>query len=234
MQEAGMLSSEDIAAQQELLATYRRNIRVLLVQAAQHGGEMSAPLPIANNLSEARENIERIKNVLRASSCNVEDHPDDAPPQRRDLDQAIVKQAAHVSEDDRSQVLRRAKHATAILQGAQILWVDDTPSNNIYERRLLRSLGVFVDLARSTAEAVEMLQDAKYDAVISDMAQDGNPEAGIQLLSEMRKRNLYRWTIFYIGHVDMERGTPPYAFGIVDRPDHLLHYLIDVLERERL
>jgi len=152
---------------------------------------------------------------------------------REELDRAIEKQAAQVSENDRSQVLRRAQRVIPVLQGAQILWVDDNPDNNIYERRILRSLGVFVDLARSTGEALSMLQQTTYDAVISDMARGGVPDEGLKFLTEMRKRGLYRWTIFYVGRVDWERGTPPYAFGITNRPDHLLHYVLDVLERER-
>jgi hypothetical protein len=30
------------------------------------------------------------------------------------------------------------------------------------------------------------------------------------------------------------RGTPPGAFGITNRPDELIHLVLDVLERERV
>src|SRR5262249_19090110 len=140
-----MLSEEDAVQQQDRLRIYRMNLSHLLMQAAQFGGETAAPLPIMNNIRDAREHILQIKMVLRTSGITIEDHPDDTPPIRRDLDEAVGKQAAKVSENDRSQVLRRAQYAAQVLQGAQLLWVDDIPDNNIYERRIFRSLGIFVD-----------------------------------------------------------------------------------------
>jgi CheY-like chemotaxis protein len=229
-----MLSEEDVAQQQDRLRIYRMNLSHLLMQAAQFGGETAAPLPIINNIRDAREHILQIKTVLRTSGTTVEDHPDDTPPIRRDLDEAVGKQAAKVSENDRSQVLRRAQYAAQVLQGAQILWVDDNPDNNIYERRIFRSLGIFVDLARSTEEAISMLQLTKYDVIISDLARGEIREAGLQFLDEISKRKLYRWTILYTGPRAAARGLPPKAFAITARPDHLLHYVIDAIERERI
>lgn len=152
---------------------------------------------------------------------------------REQLDQAVAKQAVQVSENDRSQVLRRARMVARVLQGAQVLWVDDNPDYNLYERRVLRSFGVFVDLARSTSEALAMVEQTSYDAVISDVERDGIGDEGIRFLAEMVKRRIYRWAILYAGSFDRSRGIPPYAFGMTDRPDHLLHYVMDILERER-
>lgn len=229
-----MLSEEDVAHQQGRLGIYRMNLAHLLLQAAQFGGETAAPLPTVNTIREAREHILQIKTVLRASGIEVEEHPDDAPPIRRDLDQAVGKQEAKVSENDRSQVLRRAQYAASFLQGSQLLWVDDNPSNNIYERRIFRSLGIFVDLAHSTEEAIGMLQLTKYDVIISDLVRGDIKDAGLQFLDEISKRNLYRWTILYTGLYAAARGLPPKAFAITARPDHLLHYVIDAIERERI
>lgn len=152
---------------------------------------------------------------------------------REELDKAVGKQAAEVSESDRSQVLRRAQRVVPVLHGARILWVDDIPENNTYERRILLSLGIFVDLVTTSTEALSKLSQKNYDAVISDMDRDGVPDEGLRFLAKMRKRNLYRPTIFYIGRFDPDRGIPPHAFGMTDRPDHLLHLVLDVLERER-
>jgi hypothetical protein len=46
-------------------------------QAAQYGGEAFAPTHVANGLYEARENIQRIKQVLRNWGITIADHPDD-------------------------------------------------------------------------------------------------------------------------------------------------------------
>lgn len=152
---------------------------------------------------------------------------------RQDLDKAVAKQEADVSESDRVQALARAQRATSILQGARVLWVDDNPDNNIYERAVLRSLGMSVDVATTSSEALSMLSQRGYDTVISDMNRDGVADEGLKFLTEMRERGLNRRTIFYIGRVDRDRGAPPYAFGMTDRPDELLHLVLDVLERER-
>lgn len=53
----------------------------------------------------------------------------------------------------------------------KILWVDDNPGNNAYESAQLQSLGVSVETALSTEEALGLLtkREVSYDAVISDM-----------------------------------------------------------------
>jgi CheY-like chemotaxis protein len=152
---------------------------------------------------------------------------------REELDRAVEQRTAQVSQGDRSLVLRRAQAVADALQDGQILWVDDEPENNAYERRILRSFGVLIDPARSTDEALAMLRGGQYHAVISDMTRGGAPHAGLQLLEHMREEGLYRWFIIYAGHFDPAKGIPPYVFGMTDRPDHLLHYVMDVLERER-
>jgi DNA-binding NtrC family response regulator len=121
-----------------------------------------------------------------------------------------------------------------ILQGAQILWVDDTPGNNIYERMVLKSMGIIVDIAITTNEALLMLSMSNYDAAISDMERYGNNNAGLQLLHKIEGQDLDTQVIFYTGRVDRDRGTPTRAFGITSYPDDLIHYVLDVLERGRL
>jgi CheY-like chemotaxis protein len=152
---------------------------------------------------------------------------------QEELNQAIDKQDAEVSMDDRSQVLRRAQRVAPVLRGARILWVDDNPDFNTYERSMLQSLGILVDIALSTDKALEMLRRTEYHAVISDMKREGVADEGLQFVEKMRQQGLYRWTILYIGSLNRLKGTPPYVFGITNRPDHLLHYVMDVLERER-
>lgn len=72
----------------------------------------------------------------------------------------------------------------------RLLWVDDRPSNNRYERSALESMGVIVDLSTSTEDAQRKLQRrAAYDLVISDMARPEDPHAGYVLLGWMQKRD---------------------------------------------
>jgi hypothetical protein len=72
-----MPSQEEIEQQHQLLATHRRTLAHLLKQAAQYGGEIFAPPHTANGISEARENIRHVKEILRNWGVAVIDHPDE-------------------------------------------------------------------------------------------------------------------------------------------------------------
>jgi len=71
-----MPTEEEIADQRELLATYRRTLSRYLRQLAQHGAA-NAPPSLFEGIHEAREQIQRIKVVLRRWNVAVDDHPND-------------------------------------------------------------------------------------------------------------------------------------------------------------
>jgi hypothetical protein len=148
------------------------------------------------------------------------------------LDGAIKKTEATVSRSDRRGVLKRAELAQAFLQGGQVLWVDDNPQNNSDETELFRSLGMRVKAVTNSAVALQELRDGEFNVVISDFAREGDPEAGPALAKAMWDQKIYSRTIIYTGSSPWGRPTPPYLFGITNRPDHLIHYVIDVMERE--
>lgn len=68
-----------------------------------------------------------------------------------------------------------------------ILWVDDRPENNTYERQAFETLGLRVTLALSTDEAFERLAQGQYAAIISDMGRREGPREGYLLLDRMRE-----------------------------------------------
>lgn len=72
-----MTTSEDIEAQQNILATYRRTLALYLVQQAAQGGLAYVVPAVANGIVDARAEIQRSKETLRAWGVAVEDHPDD-------------------------------------------------------------------------------------------------------------------------------------------------------------
>jgi CheY-like chemotaxis protein len=84
-----------------------------------------------------------------------------------------------VSEIVTPRVIRRASRST-------VLWVDDNPDNNLYERRALEALGVNFVLATSTEEALRKTSKQRFDAVISDMGRPPDPRAGYTLLGQLR------------------------------------------------
>lgn len=68
-------------------------------------------------------------------------------------------------------VLRRAGDAV-------ILWVDDRPNGNRFERQSMEALGIrFVNVV-STDEALERLKNQSFDVIISDMKRPGDDRAG--------------------------------------------------------
>jgi CheY-like chemotaxis protein len=165
------------------------------------------------------------------------------PELQDEISRRLQKKSADKKPDDEpellgrlgfSPVLKRASMVAPVLKGAEILWVDDNPGNNIYERMMLKSLGIMVDVAVSTDEALLMLSMRDYDAVVSDMERHGNEKAGLELLHGIEGQGLRTQTVFYIGRIDPNRGTPPGSFGITAYPEELIHYVLDILERERI
>jgi len=83
--------------------------------------------------------------------------------------------------------------ASSIERPRRILWVDDRPKNNSYLVSLLQQQGVAVDLVLSTADAIAAANNAKYDAVISDMGRqegaDYNVAAGVDVTRVLRAQH---------------------------------------------
>lgn len=158
---------------------------------------------------------------------------------REALQVSDVEQNPEVLEEARrifgsTPALRRAALVVPLLRYAQVLWVDDNPSNNIYEQETLRAMGANIDVATTTSKGIHLLQENVYDIVISDMDRGENRKEGLEFLQQIRAAKLPQRVVFYVGRVDPKRGVPEGAFGITRRPDELLHLVMDVLERQRV
>jgi CheY-like chemotaxis protein len=146
-----------------------------------------------------------------------------------------------VPEGDRQRALDRADRERALLGGAELLWVDDTPSNNRNEARMLSGFGAVITFACSTEEALRTLRNAAeqaqpYHLVLSDITRAGvapDPQAGIHMLTRLREEKVFLPVIFYIARPDPGAATPAGAFGLTNRPDQLLHLVLDGLARTR-
>jgi CheY-like chemotaxis protein len=163
-----------------------------------------------------------------------------------------------VPPEAKENVLNRAKKHLKIFKDAQIFWIDDCPENNINEWRMFFQLKTKIEIAKSTKEAMKKLGKKKYDLIISDMAreeiieeqekkqknevQDEKAEkgkkvlvsdAGKKFLDEFREKGETTPVIFYIGTYDPEKGLPKRSFGITNRPDELLHLVMDALSRKK-
>jgi CheY-like chemotaxis protein len=142
---------------------------------------------------------------------------------------------------DRKAALDRASANRSTFEGAEILWVDDRPSNNRNEARMLRSFGALVTFAATTEEAVHALQAAAeqhqpFDVILSDISRDlpaPDPTAGLTMLPLLRNIGFQQPVIYYVGRPNPDAGVPAGAFGVTNRPDQLLQLVVDALSRVR-
>ena len=128
-------------------------------------------------------------------------------------------------------IVRRAEVVAPLIRGRRVLWVDDNPRSTLYERLALSELGVHVDVATSTEDAINACRLVPPDVVISDIERQGNNHAGLELLEQLRRAEFGSPVVFYIGVLDPGRGVPPGAFGITNEADEVLHLTFDALER---
>jgi CheY-like chemotaxis protein len=118
----------------------------------------------------------------------------------RQREQAVAALGAAVAarndSDGAGQILDPQAVANALpsprtqqrIQNAQVLWVDDRPANNRYERETLEALGIRVDISTSTEDALDRMKWRSYDLVISDMGRPPDQSAGYTLLDALRAR----------------------------------------------
>ena len=71
----------------------------------------------------------------------------------------------------------------------RVLWVDDHPQNNIYEKRFFENHRIAVHNVTGSADALRLLAMYDYDVVISDMGRGEDRLAGLKLAGQMRTRD---------------------------------------------
>ena len=149
-------------------------------------------------------------------------------------DAATTPQAAARDAKEAAEVVTETVNARTIrrARGATILWVDDNPNNNTYERQSLEALGVSFVLATSTDELLTKLAARRFDVIISDMNRPPDPHAGFTLLEKLRASGDQTPFIIYAGSKAPEykaealrRG----ALGCTNRPSELFEYVLTAL-----
>ena len=85
-----------------------------------------------------------------------------------------------------------------------ILWVDDRPENNIYEREAFEAVGISIALSLNTEDALKQLLYRKFSAIISDMGRKEGPREGYVLLDRIREMRDDTPFVFYAASRDPE------------------------------
>ena len=99
------------------------------------------------------------------------------------------------------------------LERNRILWVDDNPENNQYERHAFEAAGLQVALALSTNEALERLAQDNYVAIISDMGRQEGPREGYVLLDAIRAQDNHTPLYFYSSSNAVEHKQETHEHG---------------------
>lgn len=119
------------------------------------------------------------------------------------------------------------------LQGATVLWVDDNPDNNRYEREAFQAIGIRFELSTSTEDALRQLGRRRFDAVISDMGRGDERDAGYRLLEQLRKSDRSTPFIIYAGSGavrDREAALARGAQGSTNSPRELMALVIQAIQ----
>lgn len=157
-------------------------------------------------------------------------------------------EATPISTDIPSALRGRIEKRRTKLLGAAVLWVDDLgPRQNAWERRALSTLGVSIDTASTTEEALDLLQSGlAYDVIITDLnRENGDPPAPcypgsttfvsagcrfIQMAYQACGEQLAP-VIIYAARIDKSAGLPGHTIGATNRFDELTALVLDAVER---
>lgn len=114
------------------------------------------------------------------------------------------------------------------LDGLSVLWVDDTHEANASLAHDLQRLGATVELVGSTESAQASLTRQRFDALISDIDRDGDPDAGFAALELFRGQGIAPpVVVFYAARVTGARLTRAKELGasVTSRPAELIAHL---------
>lgn len=137
----------------------------------------------------------------------------------------------HVTKAEQERAIARASRCIDVLRNKRILWIDDELQNNWNERRMLGAFQIDVEQVTSNTLANTELVKHRYDLVITDIERPLGEPTGLDFVKDYGASGGVLPVIVYITNLKVDLPTPLGAFGITNRPDTLLHLVIDALER---
>ena len=143
-------------------------------------------------------------------------------------DEDIKKVVDIILDSDQVKAISSAKWRN------QILWVDDRPGNNTYERQAFEAMGLQFKLALSTDEALKDLSKNRYAAIISDMVRHEGSREGYVLLDQLRKEGNRTPLFFYassnaLEHIQETRSHG--GQGCTNNPQELFKMVIEAVNK---
>lgn len=139
-----------------------------------------------------------------------------------------------VTEEQKKGALKRLQSIATLVRDARLLWVDDQPESTRNERALFDNLGARNTTVSTSAAALKELRENVYVAVVTDLKREGKDTAGLDFANTLAASGSIVPLIAYVGTPQDGKGRPPNLFAITNRPDELVQYLCDVIERARI
>lgn len=154
----------------------------IIAQSRKPPSDLVAPRE-ASILNLTVEQFERmLGGALALAAANAKDSP--APPNLDQFGLAVRGVAGRVLSGFKAS--ETAAHGAGVKWRGKVLWVDDRPENNAYERQVMESMGLQFTLALSTDDALQRLSTQRFVAIISDMGRLEGPNEGYVLLEAVR------------------------------------------------
>lgn len=154
--------------------------------------------------------------------------------------EATAAEIGEVAKGAASSVLEGARATEHVSDQSEdrwqrhILWVDDRPNNNIYERAAFESMGLEFTLALSTSEALSLLAKRRFAAIISDMGRNEGPREGYLLLERVRATDQKTPFFIYAGsnsHAHKRQAATRGAQGTTNVAQELFDMVMEALPR---
>lgn len=136
-----------------------------------HSGKLFAPADFKNEENYVRMQLSAVASLATAAAKN--------PSLGGESDIARIVEVVQNAAPQKSLPVDGWRN--------HVLWVDDRPENNVYERQAFEAVGLKFSLALSTNEALSTMERQRFAAVISDMGRKEGPREGYVLLDAMRK-----------------------------------------------
>lgn len=108
------------------------------------------------------------------------------------LTAAVAKNRAETTDNEIANIIdtvRSLDNKRINNRENHILWVDDRPENNQFERKAFEAIGIEFTLSLSTNDALFQLDNKRFAAIISDMGRKEGPQEGYVLLDEIRRNS---------------------------------------------
>jgi CheY-like chemotaxis protein len=106
----------------------------------------------------------------------------------------------------------------------RLLWVDDTPDNNVYECLALMDAGFLIVTATSNEAARLYLYETSFHLVITDLGRGGSPDDGAALVHEVSVNRPNLPVVVYTGDAAKVRDDlkAAGAVAVEDKPAALI------------